>query len=462
MRSRTALRSASLAATLLLACTQGTGPGVPQPPAAGGPATTPDDVARIQAARSDKDVERFVVDLGDAPTLGPETAPVTVVMFSDFECPFCAQGLETLLRLRDLYPDDVRVAYKAFPLDNHANALLAAMAARSAQAQGKFWEFHDLLFSGQRLDPGVILSYAKHAELDMESLIADLEALEYGPEVRRDARQARRLGVSSTPTFFVNGRKLSGAKPLSDFDQLIGEELRYAQDLRNAGVADKDLYAETLRGGYEAVEYAGGRRGLDPDGVYAVPLGESPTKGPDLAPITVVSFGDFACPFCARGHETMKRIEAHYGDKIRVVHKHKPLPFHRLADPAARAAVAAQAQGKFWEFHDALYVVGPKFDSEDLRTVAAQIGLDVQKFEQDMNSKWVAERVEADLALSMALGVNGTPAYFINGRPLEGAYPEIHFRLLIEEEFDRVQAALGQGVAPENLYEHLTHTPLAD
>lgn len=458
MRSRTALRSASLAATLLLACSQR--PGAPKPPAAG-PAATP-DAAGAQAARTDGDVERFVVDLGDAPTLGPDTAPVTVVMFSDFECPFCAQGLDTLKRLRDLYPDDVRIAYKAFPLDNHANALLAAMAARSAQAQGKFWEFHDLLFSGQRLDPGVILSYAKHANLDMESLIADLDSLEYGPEVQRDARQARRLGVSSTPTFFVNGRKLSGAKPLADFDQLIGEELRYAQDLRDAGVADSDLYAETLRGGYEAVEYAGGRRGLDPDGVYAVPLGESPVHGPDLAPITIVSFGDFACPFCARGHETMKRIEAHYGDNVRVVHKHKPLPFHRLADPAARAGVAAQAQGKFWEFHDALYVVGPKFDSDDLRTIAAQIGLDVQRFEQDMNAKWAAERVEADLALSMALGVGGTPAYFINGRPLEGAYPEIHFRLLIEEELERAQAALDQGVAPQKLYEHLTHTPLSD
>lgn len=415
-----------------------------------------------QSARKDGDVERFVVDLGDAPTLGPATAPITVVMFSDFECPFCAQGLDTLKRLRGLYPDDVRIAYKALPLDNHPNALLAAMAARSAQAQGKFWEFHDLLFSGEQLEPAVILGYAKRVQMDMPTLIDDLERLEYGPEVRRDARQARRLGVSSTPTFFINGRKLSGAKPLAEFDQIIGEELRFADDLRAAGIASADLYAETLRGGYEAVEYAGGRRGLDPDGVYVVPLGESPTKGPATAPVTIVGFGDFACPFCARGHETMQRIEAVYGDKIRMVHKHKPLPFHRLADPAARAAVAAQAQGKFWEFHDALYEVGPKYDSDDLRKVAKQIGLDMQTFEQDMNARWVEDRVEADLALSMSLGVNGTPAYFINGRPLEGAYPEIHFRLLIEEELERAQAALGQGIAPERLYEHLTHTRLQD
>ncbi|MGH1341076.1 MAG: DsbA family protein [Nannocystales bacterium] len=459
MRTRTAICSASLAASLLLACTKG--PAAPQPPAEpAAPSAAGSD--RAQAARTDADVERFVVKLGDAPTLGPATAAVTVVMFSDFECPFCVQGLETLKRLRDLYPDDVRIAYKALPLDNHANALLAAMAARSAQGQGKFWEFHDLLFSGQRLDPGVILSYAKHVGLDMNALVRDLDTLEYGPEVRRDARQARRLGVSSTPTFFINGRVISGAKPLAEFDRIIGEELRYADDLRSAGVPDQQLYDETLRGGFEEVQYAKGRRGLDPDGVYVVPLGDSPRKGPDDAPITIVSFGDFACPFCAKGNATMERIEAHYGDKIRVVHKHKPLPFHRHADPAARAGVAAQSQGKFWEFHDALYAFGPKFGSEDLRTIAREIGLDMAVFEKEMSSQSAADRVEADLALSMALGVNGTPGYFINGRPLEGAYPEIHIRLLIEEELERVAAARTQGIAPGELYEHLTHTPLVD
>lgn len=456
MRTRTAICSASLAASLLLACNKGSG--VLQPPAE--PAVPASE--RAQAARTDGDVERFVVELGDAPTLGPATAAVTVVMFSDFECPFCVQGLETLKTLRDVYPDDVRIAYKALPMDRHPNALLAAMAARSAQSQGKFWEFHDLLFSGRRLDPSVILSYAQHVELDMSTLVRDLDTLEYGPEVRRDARQARRLGISATPTFFINGRVISGAKPLAEFDRVIGEELRYADNLRSAGVPDNQLYAETLRGGFEEVQYAKGRRGLDPDGVYAVPLGDSPSKGPEDAPITIVSFGDFACPFCAKGNATMERIEAHYGDKIRVVHKHKPLPFHRQADPAARAGVAAQTQGKFWEFHDALYAFGPKFGPEDLRTIAKQIGLDMQAFEAEMSAQPAADRVEADLALSMALGVNGTPAYFINGRPLEGAYPEIHVRLLVEEELERVEVARKQGIAPADLYEHLTHTPLVD
>ena len=459
MRIRDLLCSATLVSVAVSgACTKATTP--PQPPATGTDTAKPDYAAVAAAARKDGDVERFVVELGDAPVLGPTTAPVTVVMFSDFECPFCAQGLETLMRLRDLYPQEVRVAYKAFPLDNHSNALLAAMAARSAQAQGKFWEFHDMLFSGRRLDPGVILGYAQQANLDMDALIRDLDALEYGPEVKRDMRQARRLGVSSTPTFFVNGRLISGAKPLADFDRMISEELRYADDLRKAGVPDEQLYAETLRGGFEGVEYTQGRRGLDPDGVFAVPLGDSPRKGPDTAPVTLVTFGDFQCPFCARGDAIVSRLEEHYGDKLRVVHKNLPLSFHQHAMPAARAGLAAHAQGKFWSFHDALYERQAKFTTEDLRDVAEEAGLDLQAFDAAMADPSLQERVEADLSLAMAIGVASTPTYLINGRPIEGSLPEIHFRLLIEEELERAAAALGQGVAPGKLYEHLSHSPL--
>ncbi len=412
------------------------------------------------AVRARDNAERFVVTLGDAPTLGPATAPVTVVMFSDFECPYCAQGLETLMRLRELYPDDVRIAYKAYPLDNHSNALLAAMAARSAQSQGKFWEFHDLLFSGRRLEPGVILGMAQQADLDVDALIRDLDALEYGPEVRRDARQGRRLGVTSTPTFFVNGRVVSGAKPLAQFDAMIGEELRRADELRAAGVPADKLYEEATRDGYEGVEFRGGRRGLDPDAVFAVPLGDSPRKGPQTAPVTIVTFSDFECPFCARGDEILSRVEEAYGDKLRIVHKNNPLPFHSHAFLAARASLAAHAQDKFWAFHDALYARKAKFDSDALTQVAREVGLDMAAFEAAMNSKELDSAIETDLSLAMAVGVTGTPAYFINGRPIEGAVPEIHFRLLIEEELERAAAAVAAGVGPEDLYDHLTHTPL--
>lgn len=440
-------------ASLSLACKQAITP--PSVPAK----ATADDETKLP--RNDRHIERFVVTIDDAPTLGPDDAPVTIVMFSDFECPFCTRGLETLHRLQDLYPQDVRIAYKAFPVDNHSNALLAAMAARSAQAQGKFWEFHNLLFSGRALDPGVILEYARQANLDVRALIRDLDALEYGPEVRRDARQGRRLGVTGTPTFFVNGRVISGAKPIGEFDQMINEELRYADDLRAAGVPDAKLYEETIRDGYEGVRFQG-RRGLDPDAVYVVPLADSPQRGPANAPITIVTFSDFQCPFCARGDATLQRVKEAYGDKLRFVHKNLPLSFHEEAMPAARAALAAHAQGKFWEFHDALYERAADFEFEDLREIAETLKLDMNLYDAAMEDPNLRARVEADLSLAMSVGVASTPAYFINGRPIEGAVPEINFRLLIEEELERAAAALTSGVEPDALYDHLTHTPLPD
>ena len=127
------------------------------------------------------------------------------------------------------YPGAVRVAYKAFPLDMHPHALLAAMAARSAQTQGKFWSFHDRLFSQEGLDFDTLLRHAESAGLELPALRRDLESLAYGPEVSRDLRLGRRLGVSSTPTFFINGRMLTGAQPLDEFEALVEEELVLAE-----------------------------------------------------------------------------------------------------------------------------------------------------------------------------------------------------------------------------------------
>ena len=214
--------------------------------------------------------------------------------------------------------------------------------------------------------------------------------------------------------------------------------------------------------GYRKVEYTQRRRGLDPDGVFDVPLGSSPARGPANAPVTIVVFGDFECPFCTRGNITLERLRARYGDKIREVYKHNPLPFHSHAFMAARASMAAHAQGKFWKFHDELYAAGAKFDEDTLVAIAKRIGLDGKKFRKALQSDAFDAAIDADLALGAALGVNGTPAYFVNGRPVEGALPELHFRLLVEEELERAAAAIAAGTKPEGLYQALTHTPLAD
>ena len=408
----------------------------------------------------DGEPERFVVELGDAPTRGPDDAEVTIVMFSDFECPFCQRGHETLLELERRHRGKVRIAYKAFPLANHPHALLAAMAARTAQDQGKFWEFHDLLYSGRGIDTDAVFSYAKQVGVNPKALSRDLDALEYGPDVRRDMRQGRRLGVNSTPTFFINGRHVSGAKPIEEFEAIVADELQRAERWKAQGVAPQKLYEHATRDGYTKVAYSKGRRGLDPDGVFPVPLGDSPTQGPNDAPITVVVFGDFQCPFCARGHQTMQELLRDYAGKLRVVYKHKPLPFHSFAFVAARASMAAHAQGKFWAYHDALYARGGDVEEDTLYAIAKEVGLNMKQFKAAMGNLDLDQAIEQDLGLAAALGITGTPAYFVNGRPIEGALPSLEFRLLFEEELERAKVLRESGVSKADLYERLTNTPI--
>lgn len=412
------------------------------------------------AAETDEPPERFKVTLGDAPLRGDALAPVTVVMFSDFECPFCREGYINLLELERRYRGRVRIAYKAFPLDFHSGALPAAIAARTAQAAGRFWEFHDRIYADRQVDLDRLFEYARDAGIDPKLLERDLESLDFGPEVRRDIRQARRMGVTSTPTFFINGRAVAGAQPVEELSAIVDDELALTDVWKSEGVAPQDMYARAIKDGYVSVAYTGRRRGLDPDSVVVVPIGKSPVSGKADAPVTIVAFSDFECPFCARGHRVISRLRARYGDKIRVVYKSNPLPFHSHAFLGARATLAAGAQDRFWAYHDALYATEAKFDEDKLLAIAKSVGLDMKRFAKDLGSPDFDAAIEDDLALGAMLGVTGTPAYFVNGRPVEGALPELHFRLIVEEELERAEAATARGVKPTELYDALMRTPI--
>ena len=448
-----------------LACRSQPSTTPPELPAEGGSGV--EDAQRLPgfettaSARADDGIERYFVPLGDAPARGPKDAAITVVMFSDFECPYCGRGHEIMGELLKRHPSSVRIAYKAFPLDMHPHALLAAMAARSAQAQGKFWDFHDRLFSQQGIDADTLFRHATASGLDIGQLKQDLEQLEYGPEVSRDLRLGRRLGVHSTPTFFVNGRLLTGAQPLENFEAVIEDEMQHVEQWRKQGVAATQTYEHAIADGYRKVVFTDDRH-PDPDLVVPVPLGDSPQLGPADAPVTIVAFGDFECPFCVRGNDTVEQLREQYGTKLRIVYKHTPLPFHSHAYLAARASMAAHAQGKFWAYHDALYERKARFDEDDLDEIAREVGLDLKKYRKAMNGLELDRAIEVDQKLAMNLGVTGTPAYFINGRPVHGAQPELVFRMMIEEELDRAAAAKAAGVASSDLYEALTHTQLSD
>jgi protein-disulfide isomerase len=160
--------------------------------------------------------------------------------------------------------------------------------------------------------------------------------------------------------------------------------------------------------------------GPDPARTYQLPLEGSPVKGPDDAPITMVEFSDYQCPYCARSEGLMRQILEAYPTQVRLVYKHFPLTAnHPQALPAALAAVAAQKQGKFWAMHDLLFANQRALAPEQIDGYARQLGLDMPRFQADMASDAAKAQVEADRRLARRAGVRGTPTVFINGRLLQ-------------------------------------------
>ena len=160
---------------------------------------------------------------------GPADAPVVIVEFSDFECPYCQQATATMDALLERYPDEIRFVYKDFPLPNHPNAFKAAEAGHCAHEQGQFWPFHDRLFAAQdALDVESLKAHADELGLDADAFGACLDDARHAVSVNDEMDAGRRLGASSTPTLFINGRPVFGALPLDFFDEIVREELAAA------------------------------------------------------------------------------------------------------------------------------------------------------------------------------------------------------------------------------------------
>ena len=170
---------------------------------------------------------RYKIPTDGFPSLGPADAPITLVEFADFQCPYCRQWeQETYKPLLAAYPGKIRFVYRDFPLTSiHPNAMPAAEAAQCANEQGKFWPFHDKLFSSENLSDEVYKQYAQDLGLDMTKFNDCLTSHKYAQTIQADSDFASNLGINSTPTFFVNGLAIIGAQPLGSFTSVIDKEL---------------------------------------------------------------------------------------------------------------------------------------------------------------------------------------------------------------------------------------------
>jgi protein-disulfide isomerase len=158
------------------------------------------------------------------------------------------------------------------------------------------------------------------------------------------------------------------------------------------------------------------------------------SKGPQDAPIELIEFSDFQCPFCQRANPIVEQVLKTYGNRIHFVYRHYPLPNHPNARPAAEAAACAGEQGRFWEYHDQLFANATRLTDADLKQHAVTAGLDAPRFNACVDGHKFKSQVDKDLAEGGEAGVSGTPAFFINGRALEGAQPFEAFKRVIDEE----------------------------
>ncbi len=168
------------------------------------------------------------VEAGNAPLFGKKDATVTIVEFSDFQCPFCSRAADTVNQVKKKYGNKIKLAFKQFPLPMHSNAKPAAEASMCINEQNtdKFWSYHDLLFKNQdKLDQANLAKYAKEVGADTKKFEECVKSKKYAEYVQKDSEYGEKLGVKSTPTFFINGQLLSGAVPLENFSEVIDEEL---------------------------------------------------------------------------------------------------------------------------------------------------------------------------------------------------------------------------------------------
>ncbi len=258
------------------------------------------------------DAERIPV--GNSPVLGPANALATIVIFSDYQCPFCSRVEETLQRIRREYPNDVRFVWKDNPLPFHDKATPAAEAAREAFAQGgneKFWRFHDLMFQNQQnLERADLERYATQVGLNMTRFRAALDGHTHTAAIDRDKQLATTINAQGTPNFFINGSNIVGAQPYEKFKELVDAVLARARTITPRNEVYRRMVADPDRRPRRRAtptQPQAPQRQEDPNAVYNVPVGNSPAQGPANALVTLVLFSDFQCPFCSRVETTIPR-----------------------------------------------------------------------------------------------------------------------------------------------------------
>jgi RNA polymerase sigma factor (sigma-70 family) len=366
---------------------------------------------------------------GDSPARGNANAPVTIVIWSEFQSPFSARAAGTMRELEAAYPNDVRLVWKHLPLPFHESAQLASEAALAAHEQGKFWPMHDRMFTHvDQLDPGTLEQDARALGLDVPKWKAALDSGKFRKRVESDAALAKEAQITGAPTFFVNGEQLGGAQPLASFKREVDAALAVAKGLPRPPAAPT-LPREPRPQGAMAM-----MNGMSPWPPPAIALpdkllgdrivgrfatAKAPLRGNPKARVEVLYF-------TALGMVQARVIEegllASYGKEIRLVAKVLPPKFSgfETGPLVVEAAMYAQAQGKFWEFHDGFGFNDVGADRARLVQIAEKAGLDGADLQAALDDGRFRETSTQDIEASEAAGMNAF-GFVVDGRKADGA-----------------------------------------
>ena len=362
---------------------------------------------------------------GVSPSKGSEAAPVTIQEFADFHCGFCKKAAPTMQQILQNYPGKVRLVFHHHPLSTTPGegSYLTHEAAVCAQEQGKFWEFHDAVFalsdSPREAD---LHQIASQIRLNANQFSRCLKSGKARKFLDGELAEAKNKGIDGTPTFYVNEQKVDGAYPYEHFVQLI-------EGILNPGSA-----AAMAAGKAEAVP-AQPAVPFPPPIVKFDDLEGKPSLGAKNAPVTIVEFSDFHCPFCQKVTPTIEQLMKNYEGKIRRVWRHYPLAMHAGAERTHEASQCAAEQNKFWEYHDKLFeTLGGARDDQALTQLAKDTKLDEKKFDKCLTSGKYKDFIQKEIEKGNASGVRGTPAFFVNGQLVSGAQPYEKFEQIVKSE----------------------------
>jgi protein-disulfide isomerase len=372
--------------------------------------------------------------LADDPIRGPKDALVTIVVFSDFECPFCKRVEPTLAQVVSKYGNDVRIVWKDNPLPFHKRAIPASVLGRVAYKQKGdkgFWDAHDALFESQpKLEDADLEAVAGKIGVSWGAVKAAIEDNRFQSKFDANIELGSDLNARGTPHFFVNGYRVQGAQPFEKFQEVIDAQLAKAKGVAAKGISKDKVYDEIMKEGKEPPP--------PEKKTVAAPTKDNPVKGPANAKVTIQIFSDFQCPFCKRVEPTLAQVEAEFKDKVKLVWRHMPLPFHQdapLASEAAQEVFAQKGNKAFWEYHDKLFEAQGNPDGikqPNLEKIAEGMGIDMAKFKAALESHKHKAAIEADVAVAKQAEINGTPAFAINGYFISGAQPYASFKRVIQ------------------------------